>query len=294
MAIKILINGANGQLGKDLQDLTHLFPQFQFKFFSHDEWDVCDDRQSQAILQSLSANYLIHAAAYTQVDDAETNSSKCIEINANASGRIANICAFQRTRMIYISSDYVFHQEKPDLIKESTQKNPRGVYATSKSMGEDLVTQSGAESLILRTSWLYSSHGHNFVKTMLRISKTKDVINVVNDQVGSPTYAYDLGTAILNLITKWELHPLPEDGPIFHYSNEGTCSWYEFAKYIFELAGISITVNPISTLSFGSKTPRPPFSGLDCSKFESWVNMKRPHWKIALQRCMQKLISDMN
>ena len=290
MVARILINGANGQLGKELRSIQHAFPDFEFYFLSKTEWNIADDHQSVCAIKSIQPNFLIHTAAYTKVDDAEHDMARCMELNAYASGRIAHICQEYKVRMIYLSSDYVFHQHESHLIPESQTKNPVGIYAKSKSLGEDLVLQSGAECLIIRTSWLYSSAGNNFVKTMLRLSKSMHSIRVVNDQLGSPTYARDLAETILHLITKWQSQSLLPEYPVFHFSNSGICSWYDFAKEIFQIAQIDVCVLPISTQEFGAKAPRPPFSGLDCSKIENFLDMPCDSWRSGLHRCLDQLL----
>ncbi|MBK9108231.1 MAG: dTDP-4-dehydrorhamnose reductase [Saprospiraceae bacterium] len=290
MPIKILVNGSNGQLGKELQDIQNQYPDLDIKFYAKNEWDINSEIHSQRILEIEKADYLIHTAAYTKVDLAEVNSEICFQLNAYAPQFIAGICKKYKTRMLYISSDYVFSNNEPALITEDTPKATKGVYAKSKSLGEDLILDILPECLIIRTSWLYSSYGHNFVKTMLHLGQKSSKIKVVNDQTGSPTYARHLAHALLKMITQTAGKTLDLKNRVFHYSNQGTCTWYEFAIEIFKYSQINVELEKISTNDFGAAAPRPSYSGLDCSRIQQQFEFNIPTWKVALHECLDRIL----
>lgn len=290
MPIKIIVNGANGQLGKELQDIQTQYPDLNIKFYTKNEWDISSETDSKRILEFERANYLIHAAAYTKVDLAETMSDLCFQLNAYAPQMIAGLCQKSKTRMLFISSDYVFSNNKGSLINEDSPKSAKGIYAKSKSLGEDLILETLADSLIFRTSWLYSGFGHNFVKTMLLLAQKNNIIKVVNDQTGSPTYARHLAHALLNIITQTAGKTLDQNNRVFHYSNLGTCTWLEFAIEIFKYSQIKVEIEPISTSDFGAAAPRPSFSGLDCSLIQQHFKFKIPTWKEALHECLDAIL----
>ncbi|MBK8955868.1 MAG: dTDP-4-dehydrorhamnose reductase [Saprospiraceae bacterium] len=291
MPIKILVNGAHGQLGQELKAIEEQYPQIHFSFYTKEEWDVCSEIDSANILADAKAHYLIHAAAYTRVDQAETQRDECFKINCQAAESIARFCYQQHTRMIYISSDYVFFKDQPGLICEDEPKNPKGVYAESKSQGEDLVLKTHPESIIIRTSWLYSSFGHNFVKTMLNLGKNRNTLNIVNDQTGSPTYARNLAHALASIATQTAGKSLNQYQRILHFSDEGTCTWLEFATEIFKYKNIQMELNGISTEKYGAPAPRPHYSSLDCSRIAEQFFVFPKNWKVALHECLD-CISD--
>lgn len=283
--MKVLVTGAQGQLGQELKHLASSFPDITFEFFNKLEWDILDEGLTHKILTNARADYIINTAAYTKVDLAETNSEICNRINFEAPKTIAAYCNGLKTKVIQISSDYVFSTNNHKAIVETFPKNPIGVYAVSKSMAEDVIMKYNPQNIIIRTSWLYSSFGHNFVKTMIRLANLGKPIHVVNDQIGSPTYAADLAHVILKLIQS----PVNKIEGIYHYCNEGSCSWHEFALEIFSYLNLNVSLKAISTREFGAVAPRPAFSQLDCSKIMNQLQIEIPNWKTSLHKCLDKI-----
>lgn len=291
MSIKVLVNGARGQLGKELNAISNGYPHLNLKFYSKEEWDICSDSESKRILALEAPAYLIQAAAYTKVDLAENNPALCFDINAHAPQKIAALCKYHNTRMFYLSSDYVFFNNGRVLIPEEAPKNPKGIYAQSKSLGEDLVLEANAESIVIRTSWLFSTYGHNFVKTMLRLCHTQNSIKVVGDQTGSPTYARHLAHALLKMITQTANYPL--NNRVYHYSNLGTCTWHDFASEIFNYIKMKVELVKISTEDYGALAPRPAFSGLNCSRIQNQFQLAIKPWNEALHECLDRILPDL-
>lgn len=287
--MKILVTGADGQLGWEIQQAARSAYPGGYSFFNKQQWDITDSSSNLKILSEAKADILINTAAYTQVDLAENDSNRCFELNTRAPANLAGICQRLGTRYIHISTDYVFHLDQHLPIPEHHPKNPQGVYARSKSEGEDAVLAHAPDSIILRTSWLYSSHGRNFVKTMLRLGRERDSIQVVNDQYGSPTYARDLAQIIQMIAFQLVTHKDSVIQGIYHYCNEGICSWYEFAKEIFQYSGLEVRLDPITTEAFGSAAARPPYSKLDCQKIKDQFQLTIPEWKSSLHNCLDLL-----
>lgn len=283
--MKVLVTGANGQLGQELKNLTNSYPEISFEFFNKSQWDISDENQTHQIITNANADFIINTAAYTQVDLAETNSEICNRINYEAPKMIAAYCKGLKTKIIQISSDYVFSSNNHKAIAETFPKNPKGVYAISKSMSEDVIMKYNPQNIIIRTSWLYSSYGHNFVKTMIRLANTGKPIQVVNDQMGSPTYAADLAQVIIKFLKS---SSYKTEG-IYHYCNEGSCTWYEFALEIFSHLNLNVPLKAISTSEYGALAPRPAFSQLDCSKIKNELHIDIPNWKSSLHKCLNTI-----
>ncbi|MBK7914213.1 MAG: dTDP-4-dehydrorhamnose reductase [Saprospiraceae bacterium] len=283
--MKVLVTGAQGQLAQEIQHLASLYPEIKFEFFDKTEWDISDEKQTYKILSNAHADFVVNTAAYTKVDLAETNSEICNRINYEAPKMIAATCNGLKTRIIQISSDYVFFNSIHKALIETFPKNPNGVYATSKSKAEDVIMNYNPQNIIIRTSWLYSSFGHNFVKTMIRMANLGKPIQVVDDQIGSPTYAADLAEVIIKII----LSPSKKIEGIYHYCNEGACSWYEFAQEIFSHLNLNVSLKAISTNEFGALAPRPAFSQLDCTKIKTELQIAIPSWKNSLHKCLDKI-----
>jgi dTDP-4-dehydrorhamnose reductase len=285
--MKILVTGANGQLGQELNQLSKSLPEITFEFYTKAAWDITDVNVSESIIQNSNADILINTAAYTKVDQAEDETEDCFKLNAEAPGHLARICRTSRLKLIHISTDYVFNSNSVTPIKETEAKCPLGNYAISKSQGEDNIMLANRDSIIIRTSWLYSSFGHNFVKTMYKLGSSGKNIRVVSDQTGSPTYAKDLADCIiqtiLHLKTKSD-HPL---SGYFHYSNKGSCSWHEFASEIFRYLDMNVSLTKISTAEFGAKAHRPFYSCLDCSRIQNELQIQIPEWKSSLHECLE-------
>lgn len=286
---KVLVTGGNGQVGMELKELSRQSALLDYAFFSGSDWDITDDSQSKKIISEESPRILINLAAYTKVDQAEKEKDLCYSVNAKAPKMLASLTRENGVIMIHISSDYVFHSQHGPPIKPNQILNPAGVYANSKAMAEEEILEKNPDSIIIRSSWIYSTYGHNFVKTMIGLSKKHTEVKVVNDQIGSPTYAADLAEFI-NLLCNRLISGRPSAIPNFlHYSNKGSVSWYDFAKEIFKLTKAQTQVLPITTEEFNAPAPRPKYSVLDCTETESIFEMEIPGWLESLKRCISKL-----
>lgn len=301
---KILVTGANGQLGKELQQLAASYPQYDFVFLSREDLAIHHVQEVQQAFNQYLPQYCINCAAYTAVDKAETEKDLAFSINAAATGMLAAVCKENNCQFIHISSDYVFDGTSAIPYREDAPVNPQNVYGASKLEGEKQALHQNPDSIIIRTSWVYSEFGKNFVKTMLRLMSEKEEISVVNDQYGSPTYAADLAVAILEIINTLQIKDdglttqrspvmLSEvkDTPagIYHFSNEGVINWYEFAIAIKELSKSQCTINPIPSSAFPTPAKRPAWSVLDKSKIQQTFGIKLNDWKESLAICIQKI-----
>jgi len=283
---KILVTGANGQVGMSLRTLSAVYPAFDFVFLTKDELPIHRFELVSQYFDVVKPAYCINAAAYTAVDKAETDKEAAVLINGDAVGVLASACAKYGTKFIHISTDYVFDGTSPEPYKEDTRTNPVNAYGVSKLRGEALCLFYNPDAVIIRTAWVYSEHGNNFVKTMLRLMKERPAINVVSDQVGAPTYAEDLAKAMLSIVSAEGTGWAPG---IYHYSNQGRISWYDFAVAIKELSGSTCAVNPIPTAQYPTPAKRPSFSLLDTHKIQATYQLTIPEWKDSLQRCLQRL-----
>jgi dTDP-4-dehydrorhamnose reductase len=281
---KIVVTGANGQLGRELRDLSALHPQFDFIFLTREDLPVQDSAKTLAFFKTTRPAYCINCAAYTAVDKAEADKDLAYLVNGEAVGMLAAACSQVNARLIHISTDYVFDGLSATPLKEGDPTGPINIYGASKLQGEQLAMQEQGETVIIRTSWVYSVYGHNFVKTMIRLMREKESINVINDQIGSPTYAADLAEVIAQIVS----------GPVFvpgiyHYSNEGQISWYDFALAIRELTGSTCQVNPIPASQYPTPAKRPHYSLLDKSLIKSTYGISIPMWKDSLAICLERL-----
>jgi dTDP-4-dehydrorhamnose reductase len=286
---KILVTGANGQLGNEFRELENQYPQYQYLFVDYEELRIEDDVAVTKYFQTHEPFACVNCAAYTAVDKAETEKDKSALTNAAAVGILANACHQFNTLFIHISTDYVFDGNSSIPYNEESVTNPVNHYGLTKLLGEQLALQKNPNTIIIRTAWVYSSFGNNFVKTMMRLMKERDSINVVQDQVGSPTYAADLAEAIMRILTMVDDRSTAIKYGIFHYSNEGTISWYEFAVAIKELTGSPCKVNPVPTSQYPTPAKRPQYSLLDKSKIKAAYGVKIPGWRTSLVRCMERL-----
>lgn len=280
----ILVTGANGQLGNELRLLESGYPDYNFIFLTRQELSIGDTDGVQQIFKTHRPDWCVNCAAYTAVDKAETERDQAMAINATAAGILAEACARFSTRFIHISTDYVFDGTSSVPYREDDPTGPINTYGETKLLGEQLVMKHNPDAIIIRTSWVYSYFGNNFVKTMMRLMKERESINVVDDQVGSPTYAADLAQVIMHIIAQGS----PASG-IFHYSNEGRISWYEFALAIKDLTGSSCKVNPIPSSQYPTPAKRPRYSLLDKTKIASTFLVPIAHWKESLETCVRKL-----
>jgi len=276
----ILVTGGNGQLASCIKDVEKEYDDLNIIYTDHLELDICELNQIQTFFKSNpQINYCINCAAYTAVDKAETEAEKAFEINATGAKNLAQVCNDHDAILIHVSTDFVFDGEKNEPYTETDVANPISVYGASKLQGEVEIQQALKEYFIIRTSWLYSEYGNNFMKTMLRLAETRDGISVVSDQIGTPTYAGDLAEIIIQIInTKTEKYG------IYHYSNEGVASWFEFAKEIFKLTKNKIKVNPIPSIEYLTPAKRPKYSVLDKKKIIDVFKIDIPFWRESLKK----------
>ncbi len=280
----VLVTGAEGQLGSSLKKIAGNFPQYNFIYTDKDNLDICNEQELKAFFENNSIYCVLHFAAYTAVDKAEDEESLAEKINSEASLNIAKLCAKHKARLVYISTDYVFEGRdcKPHSPQEST--NPLSVYGKTKLKGEENCLKNNPLTFVIRTSWLYSEFKSNFVKTMINLSQTKEELNVIYDQIGSPTYARDLAEFSIRAIEHINTNR------ILHFSNQGVCSWYDFARKAIELWGEKqIRINPILTSQYHTKATRPKFSVFDKSESEKLLDIKIPHWEESLKECIKEL-----
>ena len=285
--MNILITGSNGQLGNEMRVLSKEHARHTYFFTDVIEaddtylLDITDKAAVSAFVEAHSIDLIVNCAAYTNVDKAEEDEATAQKINADA----LVVLGSQGVKVIHISTDYVFSGDEHVPCRESDPVAPRTAYGRTKYMGEKNLLAACPEAVILRTAWLYSIYGNNFVKTMIRLGKEKERLGVVFDQIGTPTYAADLAWAIFTVIETPAWHP-----GVYHFTNEGVCSWYDFTLAIHELAGIKkCQVRPILSEEYQYKTPRPHYSVLDKSKFKKTFSVEIPYWREALIRCIKKL-----
>jgi dTDP-4-dehydrorhamnose reductase len=283
--IKILVTGAGGQLSTEIQDLSAKYPNCEFLILGKEEMSITVEKEVAKVVENFKPSHLINCAAYTAVDKAESEKENAFSVNGEATGILAKYCKLSNCRFIHISTDYVFDGTASFPMKEDQPVNPLSVYGESKLLGEQLAFKENAESIIIRTSWVYSSHGTNFVRTMIRLMNEREILNVVNDQYGSPTYAADLAEAIMQIITsgKWA-------AGIYHYSNKGNISWFDFASEISRLIHSNCVVKPITSDQYPTPAKRPRYSVLDTSKFNETFEIDMKEWKTSLQACINKLM----
>ena len=283
--MNILVTGCKGQLGTELQKIAG--PKHHWFFTDIDTLDIGDCESVEHCFENNQIDVCINCAAYTAVDKAEDEIELAEKINAYAPQVLAETCLKHNAMLIHISTDYVFDGKGKRPYLESDSINPQSVYGKSKAEGEKRIIESGCNYMIVRTAWLYSSVGKNFVKTMLMLGDTKDEINVVADQKGCPTWAHDLAIAIVALLNKNGKTPIHET---FHFTNEGQITWYDFATAIMEIGGKTCKVNPIRTDQYPTKAKRPAYSVLDLSKIRKYTGIEIPDWRDSLVKCMNELI----
>lgn len=281
---KILVTGANGQLGQSLQKLSQKEKAFQFLFTDSETLDITNKEEVLNFFWQNEPDVCINAAAYTAVDLAETDTEKAFLVNADGTENLALACAEYNAQFIHVSTDYVFDGTNNLEYTEEDFTNPLGVYGASKLAGEELALEANPCTIILRTSWVYSEFGKNFVKTMLSLFATKEELNVVADQYGQPTNATDLAEAILTIVKTEK-----KTAGIFNFSNEGKISWYDFAQKIAELSGSKIKINPIVTSQYPTPAKRPQNSTLDLSKIKSTYHINIKPWEESLAKTIQLL-----
>ena len=299
----VLVTGANGQLGQAIQSISGKYPEIDFVFCSSSELNITNLENCQAVFSNYQPQFCINAAAYTAVDKAESEPAKAFDINANGAENLAITCKKFNTILIHISTDFVFDAYfsdgiayydrelrlplKSDLgLTETDVPFPSGVYGLTKLQGEQAIQANWEKHFIIRTSWVYSQFGNNFMKTMLRLASERDTLSVVSDQIGTPTNAVDLAEVLIKII---QSSNSKLSFGIYNFSNEGQCSWYDFANEIFRQKGVSIDLKPILTSAYPTPAKRPAYSVLDKTKIKSTFGVEIKEWQTSLATCINQL-----
>jgi len=279
-----LVFGASGQLGQCIKSVSEQQGFLGLIFPDEKDANILDVDILDALFKQYQPNYIINCAAYTAVDKAESDVDMARKINKDGPANLALLCKKYDAVFIQISTDFIFAGDTPYLLSEDDEAKPLSVYGLTKLEGEQVIEETFSKYFILRTSWLYSEYGNNFVKTMLRFGKEKEEIKIIADQIGTPTYAIDLASAILNIISANSTA-----FGVYHYSNEGVTSWYDFAKAVFDISGSAIKIYPIRTEEYPTPAVRPKFSVMDKSKIKSTFNITIPYWRDSLVKCINIL-----
>ena len=283
---RILVTGANGQLGSEMRKLGAVSPN-EYIFTDVQELDITNKEAVMGFVEQNGVNIIVNCAAYTNVDRAEDDEATAELINATAVGNLAEAVKAVDGTLFHVSTDYVFGADGNTPRSEDMPTNPLGVYGRTKLSGEQAIAEVGAKAIIIRTAWLYSEFGNNFLKTMLRLTAEKESLNVVFDQVGTPTYAGDLALVIFSII---EGNLYAGNEGVYHFSNEGVCSWYDFANEIAIAAGnLECNIQPCHSSEFPSKVTRPPYSVLDKTKIKQTFGVDIPHWRDSMLYCLERL-----
>jgi dTDP-4-dehydrorhamnose reductase len=279
----VLVTGANGQLGQAIQSIVGNYPSVDFVFCSSVELNITDKSNCEAVFEKYKPQFCINAAAYTAVDIAESEPEKAFVINVTGAQNLAEVCKSHDTTLLHVSTDFVLDGLATQPYSEEAIPNPTCVYGVTKLQGEQAIQNTWEKHFIIRTSWVYSQFANNFMKTMLRLASERDSLSVVSDQIGTPTNAIDLAETLVKIIQYChaELVSASNYG-IYNFSNEGQCSWYDFAKEIFKVNNISINLQPISTSSYPTPAKRPAYSVLDKSKIRSVFGIKIKNWEASL------------
>lgn len=281
---KILVTGANGQLGQCLKELSNTFSLLDFVFVDRSVLDISNKNQIDSIFKEGNYDFCINCAAYTAVDKAEEDKAKAYTINAEGAKYIAEACNKYNLTLVHISTDFVFNGQSNIPYNEKMDTDPISVYGKTKLEGEKVIQQVQKNHYIIRTSWLYSEYGGNFVKTMLKLSEKRDKLNIINDQLGTPTYAKDLANAIIKIIESDK-----KAYGVYNYSNQGVASWYDFAKAIFEIKKVNIYTGSITTKEYPTPAKRPHYSVLNKEKIIQTFNLEIPYWRDSLKVCLDKI-----
>jgi dTDP-4-dehydrorhamnose reductase len=289
----IWVTGANGQLGAEIRTLSQradIAPGETFFFTDKETLDITNAQAVADFIKNNQITVIINCAAYTAVDAAESDQDMAYQINQKAVATLARLAKENRLQLIHLSTDYVFDGTGFMPYRESDPTNPQGIYAHSKWSGEEEIRRIRPPgACIIRTSWVYSAEGKNFVQTMMRLGRKRERLSVVDDQIGTPTYTGDLAGAILQIVQQTLADDLPDTVETYHYSNEGVCSWYDFAKAIFELADISCEVDPIPSSAYPTPAKRPHFSVLNKRKIKENYGLEIPYWRDSLKHCLATL-----
>jgi dTDP-4-dehydrorhamnose reductase len=286
----ILVTGSTGQLGQSIHSIRADYLDYDFVFASRQQLDLSNETSIADFFEHNTFDIVINCAAYTAVDKAESEPELANQINHFAIEQLANIAKQDHAKLIHISTDYVFSGNQCRPYIETDEVAPHGVYGKTKLQGEQALQKTlKTNAIIIRTSWLYSEYGNNFFKTMIKLGQDRDNLNVIFDQVGTPTYAKDLAKAIMSIIQSQEFNQTDFKTNIVHFSNEGVCSWYDFAKTIFELTNIQCQVSPIETLNYPTPATRPHFSVLNKAKIKKTYHLTIPYWKDSAKWCLTAL-----
>ena len=284
--LRIAVTGSNGQLGSELRFLAEHQPDMEFLFFSKDEWDIAIESMNEERIATLQPDVVINAAAYTNVEKAEEDAESASAANALGPGYLAATCKKQGVLPIHISTDYVFDGTQREPYTEEDTVHPLNVYGRSKLQGERAIDSVTDRYFILRTSWLYSTYGHNFFKTMVRLGRERGALTVVNDQIASPTYARFLAEDILHLIRKKLIEHAPIPYGVYHYTQQGEASWFDFAKEILSTYRIEASVDPVDSNHFPTKAKRPSYSKLSTTKWEHNTGIALRTWQEGVYGCI--------
>ena len=282
----VLITGSNGQLGNEMRVLSEENKEYTYFFTDVAELDICNEQAVMDFVKANDINVIVNCAAYTAVDKAEENVELCTKLNADAVGYLAKAAEVNGAEFVQISTDYVFDGTAHITYQETEPTCPNSIYGSTKLAGEQNALTLCSRSMVIRTAWLYSTFGNNFVKTMIRLGKERDTLGVIFDQIGTPTYARDLARAIFAAICQGVVPG------VYHFSNEGVCSWYDFTKTIHRIAGITdCKVNPLHTEEYPTPAKRPHYSVLDKSKIKKTYGIEVPYWEDSLKECIFQLAS---
>jgi dTDP-4-dehydrorhamnose reductase len=287
--MNILVTGSNGQLGSEIKDVAASYKSFRFFFMDLPALDICNSSQLDIFIAKNKIDTVINCAAYTAVDAAEENAVIAEQVNAIGALNLVNAIEKVKGKLIHISTDYVFDGSSFLPYQESDEVNPIGVYGKTKRNGELAVINGDIDGIVIRTSWLYSAYGNNFVKTMLRLGKERKELDVIFDQIGTPTNASDLAKTCLDILAYNKETNINAKGNVYHYSNEGVASWYDFATAIMNLGKINCEVIPIETKDYPTAAKRPYFSVLNKTKIKNDFEIEIPYWRTSLARCISKL-----
>ena len=286
----ILVTGADGQLGNEIRNLAANYHNFNFIFTDVNNLSITNINDVEVFFTSHPIDYVINCAAYTAVDKAESNHDSASLINVTGVKNLVALSQKYSSKLIHISTDYVFDGTNHKPYVETDDTNPQSVYGKTKLEAEKIVINSSINAIIIRTSWLYSSFGNNFVKTMIKLGSERKELNVIYDQIGTPTYAFDLGKTILDIIAQSTQNNNKLIQGIYHFSNQGVCSWYDFAIEIMKIANINCKINPIESKDYPTPAKRPYYSILNKSKIQNTFNISIPYWKDSLRQCIKKII----
>ena len=282
----VLVTGANGQLGQSIQFIANQYPNVQFIYTDYQELDITNFESCHTVFAKYKPQFCINTAAYTAVDKAESEAEKAHLINVIGPENLAKVCKEYNTILLHISTDFIFDGTSTQPYLETDIPNPKSVYGQTKLDGELAVKKNWEKHFIIRTSWVYSQFANNFMKTMLRLGAERDSLSVVNDQIGTPTNAVDLAEALVQIVVFVSQHPTHKVSGIYNFSNEGSCSWFDFAKKIFENNTINIDLQPIPTSSYPTPAQRPKYSVLDKTKIKLVFGIAIKGWEESLSNCL--------